>query len=72
MKAFATWVMKGRMQAVIAATVLAVLALLVTPLALLSAAVVALTVLRQGWREGLLVVGSALLAIGLLLLLPDG
>lgn len=64
MKAFATWVMKGRMQAVIAATVLAVLALLVTPLALLSAAVVALTVLRQGWREGLLVVVSALLAIG--------
>jgi hypothetical protein len=63
-KAFATWVMKGRMQAVIAATVLAVLALLVTPLALLSAAVVALTVLRQGWREGLLVVASALLAIG--------
>jgi hypothetical protein len=63
-KAFATWVMKGRMQAVIAATVLAVLALLVTPLALFSAAVVTLAVLRQGWREGLLVVGSALLAIG--------
>lgn len=64
MKAFAKWVMQGRMQAVIAATVLAVLALLVTPLALFSAAVVTLTVLRQGWREGALVVGSALLAIG--------
>lgn len=64
MKAFATWVMKGRMQAVIATTVFAVLALIVTPLALLSAAVVILAVLRQGWREGLLVVGSALLAIG--------
>ena len=60
MKAFATWIMKGRMQAVVAATVLAVLALLVTPLALLSAAVVILTVLRQGWREGAIVVGSAL------------
>ena len=64
MKAFANWVMKGRMQAVIAATVLAVLGLLVTPLALFSAAVVVLTVLRQGWREGVLVVGSSLLAIG--------
>ncbi|MCP5301154.1 MAG: DUF2232 domain-containing protein [Chromatiaceae bacterium] len=56
--------MKGRMQAVIAATVLAVLALLVTPLALLSAAVIVLTVLRQGWREGALVVASGLLALG--------
>ena len=74
MKAFASWVMKGRMQAVIAATVLAVLALLITPLALASAAVITLTVLRQGWREGLLVVLSSLLAIaglgGLLFQMP--
>lgn len=74
MKAFANWVMKGRMQAVIAATVLAVLALLVTPLALGSAAVITLAVLRQGWREGALVVVSALLAIaglgGLLFQMP--
>lgn len=74
MKAFASWVMKGRMQAVIAATVLAVLALLVAPLAMVSSAVVMLAVLRQGWREGLLVVGSALLAIaglgGLLFQMP--
>lgn len=64
MKAFANWVMKGRMQAVITATVTAVLALIVTPLSLVSAAVITLTVVRQGWREGLLVVLSALLAIG--------
>jgi hypothetical protein len=74
MKSFAIWVMKGRMQAVIAATVLAVLALIVTPLALLSSAVVMLAVLRQGWREGMLVVGSSLLAIaglgGLVLQMP--
>lgn len=63
MKAFANWVMKGRMQAVVAATVLAVLALLVTPLGLFSAAVVSLTVLRQGPREGALVLGFALAAI---------
>ena len=36
MKAFAGWVMKGRMQAVIAATVFAVLALLITPTVMLS------------------------------------
>ena len=74
MKAFANWVMKGRMQAVIVATVLAMLALLVTPLGLISAAVISLTVLRQGWREGTLVLGSALLAItglgGLLFQMP--
>lgn len=64
MKAFASWVMKGRMQAVIAATVTAVLALIVTPLSIVSAAVITLTVLRQGWREGLFVILSALLAIG--------
>lgn len=63
MKAFANWLMKGRMQAVIAATVLAMLALLVTPLGLFSAAVISLTVLRQGPREGALVVGWALAAI---------
>ncbi len=37
MKAFASWVMKGRMQAVIGASVSAILALLVTPLGLISA-----------------------------------
>jgi hypothetical protein len=74
MKAFASWVMKGRMQAVIATTVLAMLALLVTPLGLVSAAVVMLTVLRQDWKESVLVLGSALLAIaglgGLLFQMP--
>lgn len=76
MKAFAFWVMKGRMQAVIAATVSAMLALLITPLGLVSGAVVALTVLRQGWREGSYVVVSALLAIaglgGLIFQMPIG
>lgn len=74
MKTFANWMMKGRMQAVIVATVLAMLALLVTPLGLISAAVISLAVLRQGWKEGVLVLGSALLAItglgGLLFQMP--
>ena len=76
MKTFANWVMRGRMQAVVVATVLAMLALLVTPLGLVSAAVIALTFLRQGWKEGGLVLGSALLAItglgGLLFQMPMG
>ncbi|MGB5672371.1 MAG: hypothetical protein WBM71_17665, partial [Sedimenticolaceae bacterium] len=54
--------------------VLALLALLVTPLGLASAAVVMLTVLRQDWKESVLVLGSALLAIaglgGLLFQMP--
>ncbi len=74
MKAFVDWVMKGRMQAVIASTVTLVLALIVTPLSIVSAGVVALTVLRQGWREGILVLASALLALaglgGLLFQMP--
>ena len=76
MKTFANWVMKGRMQAVVVATVLAMLAVLVTPLGLISAAVIALTFLRQGLKEGGLVLGSALLAItglgGLLFQMPMG
>ncbi|WP_078120601.1 DUF2232 domain-containing protein [Thiosocius teredinicola] len=76
MKAFANWVMKGRMQAVIAATVSAMLALIVTPVGVVSAAVIALTVLRQGWREGTYVIVSALLAIagigGLIFQTPIG
>ena len=60
------------MQAVIAATVFAVLALLITPLALISSAVIMLTVLRQGWREGALVLVSALLAIAVLAAHADG
>ncbi len=63
MKAFANWVMRGRMQAVIAAAVLAMLALLVTPLGLFSAAVISLAFLRQGPQEGSLVLGAALAAV---------
>ncbi len=70
MKGLAAWIMKGRMQAALAATVLLVLALIVTPLGLFSAAVVALVTLRHGLREGVLValVGLAALAgLGFLL-----
>ncbi|HID46216.1 MAG TPA: DUF2232 domain-containing protein [Chromatiaceae bacterium] len=70
MKALAAFIMKGRMQAVMAAAVFTVLALLITPLGIASSAVVALVVLRNGVREGLLVMvlgGVALAALGLLI-----
>ena len=57
------------MQAVVAATVLAVLSLLVPPLSILSSAVIALVILRQGQVEGLLTTGLAGLASGLLVYL---
>lgn len=71
MKAFAAFVMKGRMQAVMVASVVLVLALLITPLGIVSAAVIGLITLRQGAREGLLVMAmgmAALAALGYLLM----
>lgn len=70
MKALATFIMKGRAQAVMAASVFMVLALLITPLGIFSAAVIGLVTLRHGLREGLLVslLGMvALAALGYLL-----
>lgn len=76
MKGLITWVMKGRMQAIMAIVVSAVLAVQLTPLALISSAIVVLATLRNGPREGLLVVVSATLAIaglgGLLFSMPMG
>lgn len=77
MKALATFVMRGRVQAMSMATLLACLALAVslTPalavllgplLSVASAAVVALVALRHGPWEGLYVMGAGLLAAGVL------
>ena len=70
MKAFAAFIMRGRMQAALVASVLVVLALLLTPLGIVSAAVVGLVAMRQGVREAVLVmlIGTlALLLLGMLL-----
>ncbi len=66
MKALATFIMAGRMQAVMSATVILVLALLITPLSIVSAAVMALVTLRKGLREALLVMGLGLIAASVL------
>jgi hypothetical protein len=63
MKGLVTLVMKGRMQAIVATVLTATLALMVTPLAVISAAIVVLATLRNGAREGLLVALSGALAI---------
>jgi len=65
MKAVLSFIMRGRMQAVMAAVLLAVLALLITPLSIFSAAVIALVVLRQGIYEGLIVFAMGIVAMAL-------
>ena len=73
MKALAGFVVRGRMQATIVASVLAVLAVLITPLSVFSAAVIGLVALSQGIREGFLVVLMGLVALAALgWLLFDG
>ncbi|MCB1858261.1 MAG: DUF2232 domain-containing protein [Gammaproteobacteria bacterium] len=66
MRSLASFSMQGRSQAVMAATVLAILSLMLPPLSILSAAVVALVTLRQGPRDGALVLALATVACGLL------
>jgi len=72
MKALATYIMRGRMQAVLASTAFAVLSLLLPPLSYLSGAVVALVTLRKGAGEGLLVAVVSALVMGLLASLSLG
>ncbi len=66
MKALAGFIVRGRMQATIVASVLAVLAVLITPLSVFSAAVIGLVVLSQGVREGFLVTLMGLVALAAL------
>ncbi len=71
MKALAAFVLRGRMQATIVASVLAVLAVIITPLSVFSAAVIGLVALNQGIRESFMVLLmglAALIALGWLLL----
>jgi hypothetical protein len=56
MRLLATAAMRGRPQAVMLASVLAVLSWLVPPVSVLSSAVVALVTLRRGWIDGLLTI----------------
>lgn len=66
MKALLTLAMKGRSQAVMATVVTAVLGLIVSPLSIVSNGLVILATVRNGPREGLLVVALATIALALL------
>ncbi|MCF6281801.1 MAG: YybS family protein [Candidatus Polarisedimenticolaceae bacterium] len=62
MQRLASFVMRGRSQAVMATSVLAMLSMVMPPLSLLSSAIVALVTLREGRSSGLQVIGFSLLA----------
>ncbi len=66
MQWLASFVMRGRSQAVMATSVLAMLSMVMPPLSLLSSASVALVTLREGRSAGLQVIGWSLLACLLL------
>ncbi len=66
MRFLADFSMRGRMQAIAVAATNLMLSLLLPPLSLVAAAVVALVTLRQGWREGLNTLLASSLAAGLL------
>ncbi len=62
MQWLASFVMRGRSQAVMATSVLAMLSMVMPPLSLLSSASIALITLREGRNTGLQVIGLSLLA----------
>ncbi len=72
MRALASFAMRGRSQAAMVVTVLAMLALIMPLLSILSSAVVALVTLRNGPVEGLLIGALSSLASGVLAYLMLG
>lgn len=66
MKALASYVLRGPMQAILVTSVTAFLSLLLPPLSYLSGAAVGLVTLHAGWTHGLKVIGGSLLATMLL------
>ena len=72
MRYLAAYIMRGRMQAVVVATVSAILSLLLPPVSYISGAAIGLVTLRIGWLAGLQVIIGATLTSALLLLLLFG
>ena len=66
MNFLATYIMKGRIQAMIMASTLALMSLIMPPVSVLSSATVALVTLRLGAYEGLSILGCSSLAAGIL------
>ena len=66
MKWLAAYIMRGRLQAMLVASTLAMLSLMLAPLSVLSSGAVALVTLRKGAYEGLIILASSSLAAGIL------
>ena len=66
MNFLATYIMRGRVQAMIVASSLALVSLMMPPVSVLSSATVALVTLRLGAFEGLIVLGCSTLAASIL------
>lgn len=66
MKWLADYIMRGRLQAMLVASTLAMLSLMLAPLSVLSSGAVALVTLRKGAYEGLIILASSSLAAGIL------
>ncbi len=66
MRFLAAYIMRGRMQAILVASTLAILSMRMPPLSVLSMATVALVTLRNGPREGLIVLLVGAIATALL------
>ena len=65
MRFLATYIMRGKNQAIVAICGFAIASLFLPPLSLLSSALFALVILRKGGKEGLWVLLFAVLALGL-------
>lgn len=72
MRAFVALIMRGRSHAMTASAVTAALSLLVPPLSYASGAVIGLSTLKQGPREGLLVIVGSVLLSGVFAMLIAG
>ena len=66
MNFLATYIMRGRVQAMIVASSLALVSLMMPPVSVLSSATVALVTLRLGAFEGLIILGCSTLAASIL------
>jgi hypothetical protein len=66
MKFFAAYIMRGRLEAILTASTLAVLSMLFTPLSIVSSATVALVTLRKGAKEGIIILACSCLVAGMM------
>jgi hypothetical protein len=72
MRAIASYVMKGPMQAVLVAVVCGALSLILFPFSHLSGAVVGLVVLRQGMKQGAIVVVASIVVTAIIAVISLG